>query len=27
VLNYVAVTPGMASFAQQVLDNYAEFLG
>ncbi len=27
VLNYVAITPGMASFAQQVLDNYAEFLG
>ena len=27
VLNYVAVTPGMADFAQQVLDNYAEFLG
>ncbi|MDE0289268.1 MAG: hypothetical protein OXM88_11960, partial [bacterium] len=27
VLNYVAVTPGMASFAQQVLDNYAQFLG
>ena len=27
VLNYVAITPGMGSFAQQVLDNYAEFLG
>lgn len=27
VLNYVAITPGMADFAQQVLDNYAEFLG
>ena len=27
VLNYVAITPGMANFAQQVLDNYAEFLG
>ena len=27
VLNYVAVTPGMAEFAQQVLDNYEEFLG
>ena len=27
VLNYVAVTPGMAEFAQQVLDNYQEFLG
>ena len=27
VLNYVAITPGMANFAQQVLDNYAQFLG
>ena len=27
VLNYVAITPGMSDFAQQVLDNYAEFLG
>ena len=27
VLNYVAITPGMGAFAQQVLDNYAEFLG
>ncbi len=27
VLNYVAITPGMGSFAQQVLENYAEFLG
>ncbi len=27
VLNYVAITPGMANFAQQVLDNYAKFLG
>ena len=27
VLNYVAITPGMADFAQQVLDNYQEFLG
>ena len=27
VLNYVAITPGMGEFAQQVLDNYAEFLG
>ena len=27
VLNYVAITPGMGDFAQQVLDNYAEFLG
>ena len=26
VLNYVAITPGMGEFAQQVLDNYAEFL-
>ena len=26
VLNYVAITPGMPDFAQQVLDNYAEFL-
>ena len=26
VLNYVAITPGMANFAQQVLDNYEEFL-
>lgn len=27
VLNYVAITPDMANFAQQVLDNYAKFLG
>ena len=27
VLNYVAITPGMGEFAQQVLDNYQEFLG
>ena len=27
VLNYVAITPGMANFAQQVLDNYSEFMG
>ncbi len=26
VLNYVAITPGMGEFAQQVLDNYSEFL-